>query len=486
MYSPVVILGGGPGGYAAAFLAADQGLDVTLVEANPHLGGTCLLRGCIPSKALLHVAHVIAQVDDLSANWGVQYDAPVINLTELRRRKDRLISALAEGLSQLASRRKVRVIHARGSFVNSTTLQLEGDDKAIADDQILTFDYCIVATGSSVAVPTVWQTDSLRIMTSDEALQMTEIPSSLLVIGGGYIGLELGSVYAQLGAQVSVVEMADRLLPGADKDLVKPLHKKLSQLLGERIHLNTKVGELTPGPADVAVQLEGPAGMTSEHYEQVLIAVGRKPNSHNLGLDNTAATTDDAGFICCNEQQFTNDSHILAIGDVCGNPMLAHKATADARQAVAAVLADSQEPTATHDASVRGTAYEPCIPNVIFTDPEIAWAGLTETTAKQEGIDYQVAIYPWAASGRAQAIGRGTGRTKWLIEPGTQRLLGCGIVGTNAGELISAAVTAIDQQWTVHQLTTSIAPHPTLSETLSGAAEVFLGEAIEIYKPKRI
>jgi dihydrolipoamide dehydrogenase len=430
------------------------------------------------------VAHVIAQVDDLSANWGVQYDAPVIDLAAIRQRKESLISALAGGLSQLASRRQVRVIQARGSFVNSTTLQLEGNDESIAGDHTLTFDHCIVATGSSVAVPAVWQTDSPRVMTSDEALQLSEIPSSLLVIGGGYIGLELGSVYAQLGAQVSVVEMADRLLPAADKDLVKPLHKKLSQLLDERIHLSTKVGELTPGPTNVTVQLEGPAGARSESYEQVLIAVGRKPNSQNLGLENTAATTDDAGFICCNEQQFTNDSHILAIGDVCGNPMLAHKATADARQAVAGVLAESQEKTTAH-AGTTGTTCNPCIPNVIFTDPEIAWAGLTETTAKQAGIDYQIAIYPWAASGRAQAIGHGAGRTKWLIEPDTQRLLGCGIVGTGAGELISAAVTAIDQQWTAQQLTTSIAPHPTLSETLSGAAEVFLGTAIEIYKPKR-
>jgi dihydrolipoamide dehydrogenase len=485
MHSRVVILGGGPGGYAAAFLAADQGLDVTLVEANPHLGGTCLLRGCIPSKALLHVAHVIAQVDDLSANWGIQYDAPIIDLAAIRQRKESLIAALAGGLSQLASRRKVRVIQARGSFVNSTTLQLEGDDESIADDRTLTFEHCIVATGSSVAVPTVWQTDSPRVMTSDEALQLSEIPASLLVIGGGYIGLELGSVYAQLGAQVSVVEMADRLLPEADKDLVKPLHKKLSQLLGERIHLSTTVGELTPGPTDVAVQLQGPDGATSESYEQVLIAVGRKPNSKNLGLENTEATTDDAGFICCNEHQFTNDSHILAIGDVCGNPMLAHKATADARQAVTAVLAASQETTTAHATSTTAATCNPCIPNVIFTDPEIAWAGLTETTAKREGIDYQIAIYPWAASGRAQAIGRSAGRTKWLIEPDTQRVLGCGIVGPGAGELISAAVTAIDQHWTAQQLTTSIAPHPTLSETLSGAAEVFLGEAIEIYKPKR-
>ena len=486
MHSRVVILGGGPAGYAAAFLAADQGLDVTLVEADPHLGGTCLLRGCIPSKALLHVAHVITQVDDLSANWGVQFDVPVIDLATLRQRKDSLISALAGGLKQLASRRKVQVIQARGSFLDSTTLQLEGDDASIANDGTLTFDYCIVATGSSVAVPTVWQTDSPRVMTSDEALQLSEIPSSLLVVGGGYIGLELGSVYAQLGAQVSVVEMADHLLPEADKDLVKPLHKKLLQLLDERIHLSTKVGELTPGPTSVAVQLEGPDGMTNKSYEQVLIAVGRKPNSQNLGLENTSATTDDAGFICCNEHQFTNDSHILAIGDVCGNPMLAHKATADARQAVAAVLAQSEESTTAHAASGAGSTCNPCIPNVIFTDPEIAWAGLTETTAKREGIDYQIAIYPWAASGRAQAIQRSAGRTKWLIEPETQQVLGCGIVGPGAGELISAAVTAIDQQWNVHQLTTSIAPHPTLSETLSGAAEVFLGEAIEIYKPKRI
>ena len=473
MHSRVVVLGGGPGGYAAAFLAADQGLDVTLVESEPRLGGTCLLHGCIPSKALLHVAQMISQVDELSQQWGIEYSQPAIDLDQVRNRKESIIEALAGGLAQIAKRRNVHVIQATGSFIDSTTLQLTGADESIATEKTLTFDHCILATGSRAAIPSVWKSDSPRVMTSDQALQLTDVPSSLLVIGGGYIGLELGSVYARLGSNVHVVEMAEQLLVDADKDLVKPLYQKLNQLFSGGIELNTQITSITPQSNHVDVEYQTPDGSQSKSFDRVLVAVGRQPNSAGIGLEHTAVELDDAGFVQCDSGQLTSDPHILAIGDVCGHPMLAHKATSDARMAVKTLIVDSNDP-------LSG-----CIPAVIFTDPEIAWAGLTETAAQRDHIDYQVAIYPWAASGRAQAIGRNEGRTKWLIDPQTNRLLGCGMVGPGAGELIATAVTAIDQNWTVEQITESIAPHPTLSETLSGAAEVFLGEAIEIYKPKR-
>jgi dihydrolipoamide dehydrogenase len=473
MHSQLVVLGGGPGGYAAAFLAADEGLEVTLVEAETRLGGTCLLRGCIPSKALLHVARVISEVDELRSEWGVTYEAPQIDVDRIRTRKDHVISTLTSGLTQLAKRRKVRVVQARGVFEDSTTLRLDGDHESIPKAGKLTYEHLILATGSLPTMPPAFATESDRIMDSTGALNMADIPKRLLVIGGGYIGLELGSVYASLGSQVSVVELTDGLLPGADRDLVRPLHKRLSRLFDERIYLNTKVGSLGLRGDEVEVAYEGPAKYGVEHYDRVLVSVGRRPNSKDFGLENTQVEIDDRGFIQCDKQQRTRDPHVLAIGDVAGEPMLAHKATHEAKVAVEVVLGKAAE------------FDKVAIPAVVFTDPEIAWAGLTEDMAKASKRKHEVATYPWAASGRAQALGRTEGLTKLLIDPDTQRVLGCGMVGPGAGEMIAEAVLAIEMGCEVRDLTESIHPHPTLSETLMNAGEVFLGTATEIYKPRR-
>jgi dihydrolipoamide dehydrogenase len=473
MHTQLAVLGGGPGGYAAAFLAADEGLEVTLIEAEPRLGGTCLLRGCIPSKALLHVAKVIGEVEELTAGWGVVYSAPTIDVDKVRARKEKIISTLSGGLQQLAKRRKVKIIHARASLENSTTLRLEGEDASIPDGGTLTFDNLILATGSTPAMPPAFNIGSPRVMNSTGALELADIPESLLVIGGGYIGLEMGTVYAHLGTKVSVVELTSNLLPGADRDLVKPLQKRLQKLFEDRIFLETKVGSVADCGDAIEVTFEGPAKYGVERYSRVLVSVGRRPNSRDLGLEKTNVVVSKAGFIECDKQQRTAESNIFAIGDVAGEPMLAHKASHEAKVAVEVILGQPAE------------FDKVAIPAVVFTDPEIAWAGLTEEQAKREGRAYEAAIYPWAASGRAQALGRTEGLTKWLIDPETERVLGCGMVGPGAGELISEAVLAIEMGCEVHDITESVHPHPTLSETLMNAGEVFFGTATEIYKPKR-
>lgn len=478
MHCSVVVLGGGPGGYAAAFLAADEGLDVVIVEAESRLGGTCLLRGCIPSKALLHVAKVIGEVDELRHEWGVEFsERPKIDVDKLRARKDQVISNLTGGLSNLAKRRGVKVIRARGSFINSTTLKLDAVDDS-ADSGIpaggqLTFDHCVIATGSVPAMPPSFDVGSERVMDSTGALLMKDIPGTLLVIGGGYIGLELGSVYAQLGSKVSVVELSEGLLPGADRDLVKPLAKRVDGLFGGRIYLNTKVGSVAEIDNQVEVTFEGPGKFGHERFDRVLVSVGRRPVTRGLGLENTKVEVSDRGFVVCDHQQRTADPHIYAIGDVAGDPMLAHKATHEGRVAA--------EVIAGKPASFDKTA----MPAVVFTDPEIAWAGLTEDEAKRQGRKVDVEVYPWAASGRAQALGRTDGLTKWLIDPETHRVIGCGIVGSGAGELIAEAVLAIEMGCEVHDITEAVHPHPTLSETLMNAGEVHFGTATEIYKPKK-
>ena len=472
-HSPLVVLGGGPGGYAAAFLAADEGLDVTLVEADPRLGGTCLLRGCIPSKALLHVARVIAEVDELRHEWGVEFAPPKIEIERVRGRKEKVISTLSGGLKQLAKRRNVKVIHAKGVFENSTTLRLEGDDSSIPDDRKLTFDYCIVATGSVPAMPQQWNIGSPRVMDSTGALELADVPGELLVIGGGYIGLEMGTVYAHLGSKVSVVEFLDGILPAADRDLVKPLQKQVEKLFGGRIFLNTKVGSIGMKGDKVEVAFEGPGKFGVEHYDRVLVSVGRRPNSRGFGLENTQVNVNEKGFIVVDKQMRTSDPHILAIGDIAGEPMLAHKATHEGRLAVEVVLG---KPVQFDKAA---------IPAVVFTDPEWAWTGLTEGEAKKAGRNVEVALYPWGASGRAQALGRTEGLTKWIIEPDTERVLGCGIVGPGAGELIAEATLAIEMGCEIRDVTETVHAHPTLSETVMNAAEVFYGTATEVYKPKR-
>ena len=473
MHSPLVVLGGGPGGYAAAFLAADEGMEVTLVEADPRIGGTCLLRGCIPSKALLHVARVIAEVDELRHEWGVEFSSPKIAIDKIRARKEKVISTLSGGLKQLAKRRNVKLITARGVFENSTTLRLEGDDSSIPEDKKLTYEHCILATGSVPAMPPAFKIGSDRVMDSTGALELKDLPKSFLVIGGGYIGLEMGTVYAQLGSQVSVVELLEGLLPGADRDLVKPLHKRLNTLFGERIFLNTKVGSLGVVGDKIEVAFEGPGKFGTEQYDRVLVSVGRRPNSRGFGLENTQVQLDERGFARVDEQLRTADPHILAIGDVAGEPMLAHKATHEGRTAAEVVLG---KPV---------TFDKLAIPAVVFTDPEIAWAGLNEEQAKKEGRAYEAAVYPWGASGRAIAIGRTDGLTKVLVDPDTERVLGVGIVGPGAGELIAEAVLAIEMGCEVTDITESVHPHPTLSETLMNAGEAFFGTATEIYKPKR-
>lgn len=473
MHTKLVVIGGGPGGYAAAFLAADEGLEVVLVEAEGRLGGTCLLRGCIPSKALLHVARVISEVDELNHDWGVEYDQPQIEIDKLRARKEKVIDTLSGGLGQLAKRRKVEVIQAHARFADAHTLVFEGDHESIPAGGKLTFDHAIIASGSVPAMPGPFQIGSDRVMDSTGALQLADVPESLLVIGGGYIGLEMGTVYAGLGTRVSVVELQDGLLMGADRDLVRPLAKRLKTLFEDRIYLNTKVAKLALDGDRVAVTFEGETHSGTEHYDRVLVSVGRRPRTDQLGLENTKIQVDERGFVRHDDHLRTDEPHIFVIGDAAGEPMLAHKANHEGRHAVEVILGHASQ------------FDKRAIPAVVFTDPEIAWAGVTADEAKAEGIEHEVAIYPWAASGRAQALGRTEGLTKWIIEPESGRLLGCGIVGPGAGELIAEATLAIEMGCVARDIAETIHAHPTLSETMMNAAEVFYGTATEIYKPKR-
>jgi len=470
MDTQLVVLGGGPGGYAAAFLAADLGMQVTLVDMEPALGGVCLLRGCIPSKALLHVTKAVAEAKHL-ADWGVSFSAPAIDLEAMRARKNKVIATLTGGLAQLSKRRNVRVIRARAAFENSQTLRLEPvGDQALEADR-LRFGRCILATGSSpLKLPTP-ELPTARVMDSTGALDLPDVPASLLVIGGGYIGLEMGTVYAALGSKVSVVEMTDGLLPGVDRDLVKPLHKKLDREFAA-IWLNTKVVSMVDKKSAVEVAFEGEGGKKTQQFSRVLVAVGRRPNSAGLGLERTKAQVDSKGFVVVDRQQRTADPQILAIGDVAGEPMLAHKASHEGKVA-AEVLAG------------HAAAFEPrAIPAAVFTDPEIAWAGLTETEAKRQNHPIETAVFPWGASGRAQSVGRPDGLTKWIIDPETKRVVGCGIAGVAAGDLIGEAVMAIEMGAHVRDVAESIHPHPTLSETLGFAAEVYFGTATDLYRPK--
>jgi dihydrolipoamide dehydrogenase len=469
METQLVIIGGGPGGYAAAFLAADLGMQVALVDAEPRLGGVCLLRGCIPSKALLHVAKVMAEARHL-ADWGVAFANPKIDLAALRERKNKVIATLTGGLKTLAGKRNVHLVQARAVFEDSQTLRLAPvDGKPLGDDR-LRFQHCIVATGSRPATLPALDLASDRVMDSTVALELPDVPGSLLVVGGGYIGLEMGTVYAALGTRVSVVELTEGLLPGADRDLVKPLHKRLEKQF-EAIYLGTKVVALADKKKSIEVTFEGNVKEKVQRYDRVLVSVGRRPNSENLGLEKTKVQVDPKGFLLTDPQQRTADPHILAIGDVAGEPMLAHKAAHQGKVAVEAL--------AGHAAEFAPRA----IPAVVFTDPEIAWAGLTVTEA--QGRKVEAAVFPWGASGRAQAVGRTEGLTRWLIDPETERVVGCGIVGAGAGELIAEAVVAIEMGCHVRDVTDAIHPHPTLSETLGAAAEVYCGTATDMFRPRR-
>ncbi|HUG90266.1 MAG TPA: dihydrolipoyl dehydrogenase [Planctomycetaceae bacterium] len=461
-------MGGGPGGYPAAFEAADLGMDVTLVSEEKVPGGVCLHRGCIPSKALLHVAKLINEARE-AAHWGIAFGEPEIDLDKLRQFKSGVVGKLTGGVGQLCKARGVNLVHARGRFANSETLELEHPD---GHTSRLTFDHAIIATGSLPAMPKMFNIGDERVLDSTSALELPEIPGRLLVIGGGYIGLEMGCVYAALGSRVTVVEMLPQLLTGADRDLVNPLRKRLQEQF-EAIHVNTKVAGLKATNEGIVAKLEGEGVEPEQTFGRVLVAVGRTPNSRDLGLENTQVEQTERGFIKINRRQQTADPKILAIGDVAGEPMLAHKATREAKVAV--------EVLAGEPAEFDNVA----IPAVVFTDPEVAWCGLTETEAKASGRNVKAVRFPWAASGRAQTIDRTEGLTKLIFDPETERILGVGIVGPNAGELIAEGVLAVETAAVARDLAHSIHAHPTLSETLMESAESIFGQATHLHRPRR-
>jgi dihydrolipoamide dehydrogenase len=467
----IAVVGGGPGGYAAAFLAADLGMKVTLIDREANPGGVCLYRGCIPSKALLHVAKLIDESRH-AKNWGIEFGEPKIDVARLRSFKEGVVNKLTGGLGQIAKARKVQYVRGDASFENSTTVRVA---KADGGSETLSFDRIILATGSRPAAIPSLKLDSPRMLDSTSALDLSDVPATLLVIGGGYIGLELGTVYAALGSKVSVVEMTTGLLPGADRDLVLPLHKRLEKSFAA-ILLNTTVTAVKEEGNGIRVSFAGKDVKEQDRekvFDKVLVSVGRKPNSEIAGLDRTQVRVGDRGFIQVNKHLQTDDHAIYAIGDVVGEPMLAHKASHEGRTAV--------EHIAGHK-----VAFEPnTIPAVVFTDPEIAWTGLTESQAEKEGREIRVAKFPWAASGRALTLDRTEGLTKLIFDPATERVLGVGIVGVGAGELIAEGTLAIELAALAKDIALTIHPHPTLSETIMQSAEVFFGTSTDLYRPKR-
>lgn len=467
IHAGLVVLGSGPGGYTAAFRAADLGLDVVLVERWPQLGGVCLNVGCIPSKALLHAARVIEETEEM-AEHGIAFSPPTIDLDRLRGWKNQVVGQLTKGLEGLAGKRKVRVVHGTGQFVSPHELAVEHEGQTMR----VSFDECIIAAGSEpVSLPGL--PDDPRIMDSTGALALETLPKSMLVIGGGIIGLEMATVYDALGADVSVVELTKTLIPAADRDLIRPLQKRLAARYAA-IMLGTKVVDVSASADSLIVSFEGDqAPAEPQRYDRVLIAVGRRANGNAIGAKNAGVDVGDRGLIAVDRQMRTNVPHIYAIGDIVGEPMLAHKATHEGR--VAAEVAAGQK--AHFDARV--------IPSVAYTDPEIAWVGLTEDQAKADGIDYEKGVFPWAASGRSLSLGRSEGFTKLLFESGSGQLLGAGIVGTNAGDLIAEAALAIEMGCDAADIGLTIHPHPTLSETLAFAAEAADGTITDLYLPKR-
>jgi dihydrolipoamide dehydrogenase len=465
----VAVIGGGPGGYAAAFLAADLGMKVTLIDAEANPGGVCLYRGCIPSKALLHVAKLINESRH-AKNWGIDFAEPKIDVERLRGFKEGVVKKLTGGLGQLSKQRKVTYVQGKAEFVSSTTLKVKMTD---GSEETVTADRIVIATGSRPAVVPSLKLDTPRMMDSTLALDLSNVPKTLLVVGGGYIGLELGTVYAALGTKVSVVEMTGGLLPGADRDLVQPLQKRMEKIF-DAILLNTTVTGVKEESDGIRVSFDGADVKEKEKvFEKILVCVGRKPNSEIPGLDKTGVKVGQRGFIQVNKQLQTDDPAIFAIGDVVGEPMLAHKASHEGRTAIEAIAGHK-------------VAFEPnAIPAVVFTDPEIAWAGLTETQAQKEGREVKVAKFPWAASGRAMTIDRTDGLTKLIIDPKTERVLGVGMVGAGCGDLIAEGTLAIEMGAVAQDLALTIHPHPTLSETVMQAAEVFFGTSTDLYRPKR-
>ncbi|GGC17233.1 dihydrolipoyl dehydrogenase [Marivita lacus] len=468
VHAEVVVLGSGPGGYTAAFRAADLGKKVVLIEKYPSLGGVCLNVGCIPSKALLHVAKVITEAEEM-ASHGISFGKPKIDLDELRDFKNGVVGQLTGGLSGLAKGRKVQVVQGYGTFTGPNMIEVVGDDGKTN----VSFDQCIIAAGSEpVNLPFIPQDDE-RVIDSTGALELKDIPKRMLVLGGGIIGLEMACVYDALGSKISVVEFMDQLMPGADKDIVKPLHKRIEGRY-ENIWLKTKVTNVEALKKGIKVTFENDKGETfDDTFDKVLVAVGRKPNGKLIDAEKAGVAVDERGFIAVDKQQRTGVSHIFAIGDVVGQPMLAHKAVHEGKVAA--------EVCAGHNRFFDAQL----IPSVAYTDPEVAWCGVTETQAKAQGIKYEKGVFPWAASGRSLANGRNEGITKLLFDPEDDRVIGACIVGTNAGDLISEVVLAIEMGADAVDLGHTIHPHPTLSETVNFAAEMFEGTITDLMPPKK-
>jgi len=466
----VVVVGAGPGGYAAAFLAADLGLSTTLVDPEVNPGGVCVYRGCIPSKALLHIAKLIDESRQAKA-WGIEFGEPRVDLGKLREFKNNVVKKNTGGTGLLVKSRKIQYLQGYAEIVDANTLKIR---KTAGGEDTLRFEHAILATGSTPAIPPMLKVDDPRVMDSTTALDLPDIPKSLLVVGGGYIGLELGSVYAALGSAVTIVEMTPGLLPGADRDLVDVLAKHVTPHLAA-VLLNTRVVQMKAEAAGIRVTLEGDGAASGKErvFDRVLVSVGRRPNSKIPGLDSTRVRVNERGFIVVDEQMRTDEPSIFAIGDIVGEPMLAHKASHEGRVAAEVI-------------SGENVAFQPkAIPAVVFTDPELAWAGLTEAQAQKEGRKITVAKFPWGASGRAATLDRSDGLTKLIIDPDTERILGIGIVGPGAGEMIAEGVLAIEMGANATDMKLSIHPHPTLTETVMEAAEVFFGQATHVYRPKR-
>jgi dihydrolipoamide dehydrogenase len=467
IHAEVVVLGAGPGGYTAAFRAADLGKQVVLIEREESLGGVCLNVGCIPSKALLHVAKVITEAEEVE-HQGVSFGKPKIDINKIRSWKESVIGKLTGGLAGLAKQRKVQVVYGVAKFGSANSLIVETKDGS----KTITFDNAIIAAGSSVVRIPGFPYDDARLIDSTGALALADVPKRMLIIGGGIIGLEMATVYDALGSKITVVELADGLIPGADRDLVRPLHKRIEKRY-EAIYLKTKVSKIEAKKEGLKVTFEGENAPAAQLFDRVLMAVGRRPNGREINAEAAGVSVNERGFIPVDKQQHTNVPHIYAIGDIVGDPMLAHKATHEGKVAA--------EVIAGHKASFDALT----IPSVAYTDPEISWMGLTETQAKAQGIPYEKAAFPWAASGRALSMGREEGLTKVLYEPVTMRILGAGIVGVNAGELLAESVLALEMGADMQDLSLTIHPHPTLSETIGFAAEIAEGSITDLYMPKK-
>lgn len=467
IHAEVVVLGTGPGGYTAAFRAADLGKKVVLIERYATLGGVCLNVGCIPSKALLHAAKVITEAEDVESQ-GIVFGKPQIDIDKLRTWKESVIGKLTKGLKALAKQRKVEVIHGTGKFATPHLIQVETTE----GQKTVSFDHCIISAGSSVARIPGFPYDDPRLIDSTGALQLKDVPQHMLIIGGGIIGLEMATIYSALGSKISVVEWMDQLIPGADPDLVKPLHRRIKKRY-EAIYLKTKVTRIEAGETGLTVTFEGDNAPEPQMYDRILMAVGRRPNGHTIGAEEIGIHVNERGFIPVDQQMRTNLPHIFAIGDIVGEPMLAHKATYEGKLA-AEIIAGHK---ALFDART--------IPSVAYTDPEIAWMGLTEKEANKQGIAYEKASFPWAASGRAISMAREEGLTQLLLDKNTRRILGAGVVGINAGELIAETVLALEMGADMQDISLTIHPHPTLSETVLFAAEMAEGTITDLYTPKK-